>query len=117
MRSDEATLRAAYKAFNARDVNAALELMHPQVDWPNAWEGGRVTGREEVAVYWSRQFESIQSTVTPERFDPQPDGSIVVTVRQAVRDAETDDLLSETRVLHRYRLQGGLVARMDVEGL
>lgn len=117
MRSDEATLRAAYEAFNARDVDAALELLHSQVDWPNAWEGGRVTGREEVAAYWSRQFESIQSTVTPEHFDPQLDGSIVVTVHQTVRDAETDDLLTDTRVLHRYRLQDGLVARMDVEDL
>lgn len=46
MRSDEDVLRAAYAAFNARDLAAALELMHPEVDWPNAWEGGRVVGRE-----------------------------------------------------------------------
>jgi ketosteroid isomerase-like protein len=113
--SDEDTLRAAYKAFNARDVSAALELMHPEVDWPNAWEGGRVIGRGEVAAYWARQFESIQSTVTPEDFDPQPDGSIVVTVHQIVRDAMTNQLISDTRVLHRYRLKNGSVARMDVE--
>jgi hypothetical protein len=115
--SDEDTLRAAYEAFNARDVDAALELMHPEVDWPNAWEGGRVTGHAEVAAYWTRQFESIQSIVTPERFDPQPDGSVVVTVHQTVRDAKTDDLLSDTKVLHRYQLKNGLVARMDVEDL
>jgi hypothetical protein len=65
----ESILRAAYTAFNARDVNAALELMHPEVDWPNAWEGGRVIGRKAVAAYWTRQFESISSAVEPERFD------------------------------------------------
>ena len=88
MRSDVDTLRAAYRAFNARDVEAALELMHPEVEWPNAWEGGRVIGREAVRAYWTRQFESIQSTVEPERFDTRPDGTIAVTVRQTVRDAK-----------------------------
>ncbi|HEX3608392.1 MAG TPA: nuclear transport factor 2 family protein [Solirubrobacterales bacterium] len=115
MRSDEDVLRAAYAAFNSRDVDAAIELMHPDVDWPNAWEGGRVIGRQAVAAYWTRQFESIQSTVEPERFDPEPGGSIAVTVRQVVRDARTADLLSDSRVLHRYRLKQGLVVRMDVD--
>lgn len=110
----ENTLRVAYAAFNARDIEAALELMHPEVDWPNAWEGGRVVGREAVAAYWTRQFESISSTVEPERFDLNPDGSIDVTVHQVVRDAHTGKLQSDTHVMHRWRLEGGLVARMDV---
>lgn len=112
--SDEEILRAAYTAFNARDVEAALELMHPEVDWPNAWEGGRVVGREAVGDYWRRQFESISSTVEPERFDRDPDGSIAVTVHQVVRDAKTNELQADTHVLHRYRLEDGLVVRMDV---
>jgi ketosteroid isomerase-like protein len=110
----EDILRAAYRAFNARDVEAALELMHPEVDWPNAWEGGRVVGREAVREYWTRQFREISSTVEPERFDHEPDCSITVTVHQVVRDAKTDELQSDTHVLHRYRLEGGLVRRMDV---
>jgi len=112
--SDEEALRAAYEAFNARDIDAALALMHPDVDWPNAWEGGRVTGREAVAAYWRRQFEQISSTVTPERFAPGPDDAIDVTVHQLVRDAKTGDLQSDTHVLHRWRLKDGLVVRMDV---
>jgi ketosteroid isomerase-like protein len=112
--SDEDVLRAAYAAFNARDVEAALELMHPDVDWPNAWEGGRVVGREAVANYWRRQFEQISSTVEPERFDHASDGTVTVTVHQVVRDARTDELLSDTHVLHRYRLQAGQIIRMDV---
>lgn len=114
MTRDEEILRAAYEAFNARDVEAAVELMHPRVDWPNAWEGGRVTGREAVAAYWERQFESISSTVEPERFAREADGSIAVTVHQVVRDARTDELLSDARALHRWRLEEGIVVRMDV---
>src|ERR671919_1883914 len=41
----ELVLRSAYRAFNARDIEAAIESMDPEVDWPNAWEGGRVVGR------------------------------------------------------------------------
>jgi ketosteroid isomerase-like protein len=114
MGSDEDILRAACAAFNARDVEAALELMHPDVDWPNAWEGGRVRGRQAVGDYWTRQFESISSTVEPERFDHGVDSSITVTVRQIVRDAKTNQLLADTHVLHRFRLENGLVVRMDV---
>jgi ketosteroid isomerase-like protein len=40
----EAPLRRAYEALNARDIDGALALMHPDVDWPNGWEGGRVHG-------------------------------------------------------------------------
>lgn len=112
--SDEDVLRAAYAAFNARDIEAAVELMHPEVDWPNAWEGGRVVGHEAVAAYWTRQFSEISSTVEPERFDHEPDGGITVSVHQVVRDAETGEVQADSHVLHRYRLQDGLIVRMDV---
>jgi hypothetical protein len=114
MTTTEAILRAVYAAFNARDVEAAVELMHPEVDWPNAWEGGRVVGPEAVAAYWTRQFESISSTVEPEHFNPEPNGSITVPVHQVVRDAKTGEVQSDTHVLHRYQLEDGLIARMDV---
>jgi ketosteroid isomerase-like protein len=110
----EDVLRAAYRAFNARDIAGAIELMHPEVDWPNAWEGGRVVGHEAVTEYWTRQFESISSTVEPERFDHEPDGSVTVTVRQTVRDARTGEIQADAHVLHRYRLEDGLIVRMDV---
>jgi len=112
--SDEDILRATYAAFNARDIERATEAMHPEVDWPNAWEGGRVIGRQAVAEYWRRQFEEISGTVEPEHFEPEADGSITVTVHQVVRDARTGELQADTHVLHRYRLEDGLVTRMDV---
>jgi ketosteroid isomerase-like protein len=108
------TLRSAYRAFNQRDVEAAVELMHPDVDWPNAWEGGRVNGRDAVADYWRRQFAAISSRVEPEGFTEEEDGSITVDVHQVVHDAQTGELVSDSRVRHRYRLDGGLIVRMDV---
>jgi ketosteroid isomerase-like protein len=110
----ELVLRSAYRAFNARDIEAAIELMHPEVDWPNAWEGGRVVGRAAVRDYWDRQFAAISSEVEPEGFTEEADGSITVDVHQVVHDASTGELISDSRVRHRYRLEDGLVVRMDV---
>ena len=35
-------LKAAYAAFNRRDIDAALAAMHPEVEWANGMEGGTV---------------------------------------------------------------------------
>jgi ketosteroid isomerase-like protein len=40
-------LRAAYTAFNARDIDAALARMAPDVAWPRAFKGSFVRGSEE----------------------------------------------------------------------
>ena len=111
----EAALRETYRAFNDRDVDAVLERMNPKVDWPNAWEGGRVAGREAVRAYWTRQFEEISSRVEPVSFTKEPDGSTTVDVHQVVRDAKSGDLLTDSRVRHRYWFDDtGLVTRMEV---
>jgi ketosteroid isomerase-like protein len=110
----EDIVRRAYAAFNARDLDAAVALLDPQVDWPNAWEGGRVVGRDAVREYWTRQFAAIDSSVEPEGFMEEPDGSVTVDVHQVVRDASTGELISDSRVRHRHRIENGLVVRMDV---
>jgi ketosteroid isomerase-like protein len=50
----ETLLRRCYDAFNRRDLEGALALMHPDVTWPNGWEGGWLHGRDEVREYWQR---------------------------------------------------------------
>ena len=109
----EELLRRAYEAFNARDVDAALALMHPDVDWPNGMEGGRVLGRAAVREYWTRQFEVIDSRVEPEGFTTDAEGRVVVDVHQVVRDT-AGELLSDGRVEHVYTIRDGLVERMEI---
>jgi hypothetical protein len=109
----EELLRRAYEAFNARDVDAALALMHPEVDWPNGMEGGRVLGRAAVREYWTRQFEVIDSRVEPEGFTTDAEGRVVVDVHQVVRDT-AGELLSDGRVEHVYTIRDGLVERMEI---
>lgn len=113
MTEEERLLRRAYQAFNARDIEAALALMHPNVDWPNGMEGGRERGREAVRAYWTRQFELIDSHVEPEAFELDADGRVAVDVRQVVRDLE-GAVLSDGRVRHIYSFRDGLVAQMEI---
>ena len=75
---------------------------------------GGLLGRDAVRDYWRRQFEAISSQVEPEGFTEEPDGSITVDVHAVVHDAGTGELLSDSRIRHRYRLEGGLITRMDV---
>jgi hypothetical protein len=64
----EDLLRRTYVAFNARDIDAALATMSAEVDWPNAWEGGRVVGHAAVRDYWERQWAAIDPSVEPTAF-------------------------------------------------
>jgi ketosteroid isomerase-like protein len=110
------TLRESYRAFNARDIDAALTLMSPRVNWPNAWEGGRVVGHDAVRDYWTRQWAEIDPHVEPLRIEERDDGTVAVEVGQVVR-ALDGTILSEGRVRHVFAFEGDLVSRMDVEEL
>lgn len=111
----EETLRRTYGAFNDRDVETVIEQLHPDVDWPNAWEGGRVIGHDAVREYWTRQFREISGRVEPESFTTEADGAVTVEVHQVVHDAKSGDLLADSRIRHRYWFDdAGLVTRMEV---
>ena len=111
--AEEEILRRAYEAFNARDVEAVLVLMHPEVDWPNGMEGGRVRGHAGVRDYWQRQFGMIDSRVEPRGFETDSAGRVVVDVHQVVRDPD-GELLSEGAVQHVYSIRDGLIERMEI---
>lgn len=106
-------LRAAYVAFNARDIDAALLLMTPDVAWPRAFKGGFVRGPEEVRAYWTEQWSEIDPHVEPVAFHRQGDERILVEVHQVVRDL-TGSVLADERVGHRFTLERGLIERMEV---
>ncbi len=39
--------------------------MTPDVSWPKASEGGRITGKEEIRAYWTRQWDEFNPKVEP----------------------------------------------------
>jgi hypothetical protein len=110
---EDARFAELYRAFNAREVGQLLAHMTGDVDWPNAWEGGREVGHEAVRAYWTRQWAALDPRVEPERVRTLADGRVQVDVRQVVR-ALDGAVVSEARVRHVYTLRGGLIARMEV---
>lgn len=106
-------LRAAYVAFNARDIDAALTLMTPDVAWPRAFKGGFVRGPAEVRAYWTEQWSEIDPHVEPIAFHREEAGCILVKAHQVVRDL-AGAVLADEQVNHRFTLARGLIQRMEV---
>ena len=110
----EEQVRRLYADFNAHDAEAVLAQMTADVAWPNAWEGGRLSGREAVRGYWLRQWAEIDGKVEPTGFELRPDGRLAVSVHQVVRNLD-GELLSEQDLRHVYAFRDGLVAAMTIE--
>ena len=103
-----------YAAFNPRDIDTVLEQLTAEVDWPNAWEGGRVHGREDVRDYWIWQWSVIDPRVEPASVDSRSDGIVSVQADQVVR-APDGAVVAEGRLVHHFAFSDGLIARMDIE--
>jgi ketosteroid isomerase-like protein len=102
-----------YAAFNRRDVDALLAAMHPEVDWPNGWEGGRVHGREAVRDYWLRQWAAIDPWVEPTAVRTDESGRTAVDVHSVVRD-RGGNVIADEQVQHVYVVEDGLVRSMEI---
>lgn len=114
MKEQQRLLQRIYEAFNRREIDTVLAAMHPGVDWPNGWEGGRVHGHDEVRSYWTRQWAAVDPTVVPVGFTQESDGRIRVRVHQTVRDL-TGKSLADGEVIHLYAFEDGLIKAMDIE--
>jgi ketosteroid isomerase-like protein len=106
-------LTRAYAAFNRRDIDAMFDLMRDDVDWPNAMEGTMVHGKDAVRAYWMHQWEVVDPHVDPVEITDEPDGTTVVRVDQTVRTLD-GTVLSQGILDHVYRIEDGLIVRMDV---
>src|SRR3546814_16138086 len=84
-------LRAAYAAFNARDIDAALALMTADVTWPKAFKGGFVRGPDEIRAYWTEQWSEIDPHVAPVAFSPQTESQVLVYFHQVGRSFRSEE--------------------------
>ena len=107
-------LRQLYQDFNVRHVDAVLAHMHTDVQWPKAFEGGYVSGHDEIRKYWTKQWTEINPIVEPTGFNQRQDGTLEVTVHQIVKDLQ-GKLMFDGTVKHIYTVQDDLLRRMDIE--
>jgi hypothetical protein len=107
----EQRIRAAYSAFNKRNIDAAIDLMTHDVYWPMGLDRGFLYGPSQVRSYWTRHWKEIHPTVEPVSFihtvkdETSPFLIVVVEARQIVRDMEMGFVLMDERVGHRFTLE------------
>lgn len=107
-------IRKAYAAFNERNIDNALSTMQTDVQWSKAWEGGYISGHNEIKQYWTRQWTEINPHVEPVGFMERENGSLEVKVHQNVKDL-LGNLMFDGTVKHIYTFQDGLIKTMDIE--
>lgn len=107
-------IKEAYSAFNNRDIDRALSTMQPKVQWSKAWEGGYISGHDEIKQYWTRQWKEINPNVDPIGFNERQNGSLEVEVNQKVKDLDGNSMFEGT-VKHIYTFEDGLIKTMDIE--
>ena len=107
-------INKAYAAFNERDIDKALSVMQPNVQWSKAWEGGYISGHDEIKKYWMKQWKEINPNVEPTRFIERQNGSVEVNVHQKVKDLQ-DNIMFNGTVKHIYTFENGLIKTMDIE--
>ena len=97
MSSDTELLERLYDRFNARDIEAALATMHPDVIWANGLEGGHVHGHDGVRDYWTRQWAMMDSCAEADPENPAAWINLAYAVRRtdSIEQAEAI-LLSPT---------------------
>lgn len=106
-------LRSAYEAFNRHDAETLLAMMHPDVDWPNAVEGGRVRGHDNVREYWRKMWSAVDPQIEPLAFQDDKQGRIIVDVRQVVRDLG-GNIMVDRILQHVYSVRDGFIERMEI---
>lgn len=107
-------IKKAYSAFNARDIDKALSTMQPDVQWSKAWEGGYISGHDEIKQYWTRQWSEINPNVEPVGFNERQNGSLEVKVHQKVKDLQGNPMF-DGMVKHIYTFENDLIKTMDIE--
>lgn len=108
------TIEKAYSSFNDRNIDNALSTMQKSVQWLKAWEGGYISGHDEIREYWTRQWTEINPIVNPIGFSERDNGSLEVKVHQNVKDLQ-GNLIFDGMVKHIYTFENGLIKTMDIE--
>lgn len=115
------TLERIYAHFNERNIDGVLIELSDDVAWANGMDGGHVVGHEALRRYWERQWSIVSPHVEPQSFHQTEDDTVMVEVRQTVRDLDGNPLqgqahgLHDKTVRHIFRLRGGQIVRFDIE--
>ena len=113
MSPNQQFLQNLQEAFNNREIETILSVMHPDVKWANGVEGGFVYGRDAVREYWTNQFKVFQVQLETLKFETDTNDRNVVTVHQIIRDLQ-GNLLADTTIQQIFTLENGLITLYEI---
>ena len=113
MNPNQQFLQNLYEAFNNRELETIISVMHPDVKWANGVEGGFVYGRDAVREYWTNQYKVIQVQLETLKFETDENNRNAVTVHQIVRDLQ-GNLLADTTVQQIFTIEDGLISLYEI---
>jgi ketosteroid isomerase-like protein len=105
--------RRLYAAVNAGDIEAAIELMSPDVDWANAVEGGRGCGHDALRSTWGRVTKKLTCDIEVLWIKLDGRGRVVAEAEVLISNAAGDPL-AYARARHIFTFRDGLIRRLDV---
>jgi uncharacterized protein YndB with AHSA1/START domain len=113
MSSNQQLLQSLYEAFNSRELETIISVMHPDVKWANGVEGGFIYGRDAVREYWTNQYKVIQVQLETLKFETDENNRNVVTVHQIVRDWQ-GNLLVDTTVQQIFTIESDSIILYEI---
>lgn len=115
MTDREARIADLLTALNAQDFEAGIALLHPDVDWQDAMNGGRRKGPAAVAAYWTEVYSLITSGTSIIECRLIGDDRIAARMLHSITDKK-GKLWSEESMTHLFTFKDGLIVRMDLDG-
>ena len=113
MSSNRQFLQDLYAAFNNRELETIISVMHPDVKWATGVEGGFVYRRNAVREYWTKQYQMIQVQLEALKFETDERNQNIVTVHQVVSDLP-GNLLVDMTVQQIFTIDNGSIVLYEI---
>lgn len=110
--TSDALVIALFDAFNARDLDAARAVIHPDADWPDVFSDARLHGREAVLAMWAEQFRQFNPECFLIEMTALPDGRRRVRTNHVVHNLD-GSIFTDEQATMTYEFRDGLIARID----
>lgn len=113
MTDREARITDLWTALNRQDFEAALRLLHPDVEWHCILDGVRLHGPAAVRTYWSQLYGRFIPGSSPITFRLIGEDRIAARMLHSVQD-KRGKLWTEETVMQVFTFRDGLIIRMDL---
>lgn len=114
MTDREARITDLRTAINGRDFEVALALLHPDVDWQDIVNGGRLHGVAAVRAYWTQINNLLTTGATPITYRLIGEDRIAVRMLHSVTGRQ-GKAWGEEALTQVFTFRDGLIVRMDLD--